>query len=102
MTMNLPPEPAPGESSKITDLAGRRRRGAPRQTDVLRSITFVFDGVHYGTVPVSMPYTRGKPIVLYVVPDHDRCGDEIEGPVDCLLTDDPTLGAHRTDLEAAR
>jgi hypothetical protein len=102
MNTNVPPEPPPGERSKVTDLASRRRRGAPRHTDVLQSITFVFDGVHYGTVPISMPYTRGKPIVLYIVPERDHSDDELQGPVDCLLTDDTSLGANRTDIEVAQ
>ncbi|HEX3465684.1 MAG TPA: hypothetical protein VHS78_16660 [Candidatus Elarobacter sp.] len=69
---------------------------------MLQSITFVFDGVHYGTVPISMPYTRGKRIVLYIAPERGQSGDEMQGPVDCLLTDDATLGADHADFEVAR
>ena len=87
----------PGGS--ITDLATRRRGD-----DVLQSVTLVFDGVHFGTIPVRARYAKGKPIVLYVVPSHGRFGDRgdgdgFSGPLDCLVTDDPALAlAH----EAAR
>ena len=102
MSDQMRPAPAPGEPAKVTDLASRRQREIPRSADVLQSITFVFDGVHYGTVPISMPYTRGKRIVLYIVPECHQSGDEMQGPLDCLLTDDTTLGADRADLEVAR
>jgi hypothetical protein len=95
------PNLQPAGNPKVTELASRRRREIPEAADMLRSITFVFDGVHYGTVPVSMPYTRGKPIVLYLAPQRDESGDTMQGPVDCLLTDDATLGANRADLETA-
>lgn len=102
MSNDRQPEFQPAGNPKVTELASRRRREIPPAADVLRSITFVFDGVHYGTVPISMPYTRGKRIVLYVVPQRDQSGDEMQGPVDCLLTDDATLGADRSDLEAVQ
>ena len=79
----------------VTDLAARRRGG-----DVLRSITFVFGGVNYGTLPVAVPYTTGKPIALYLVPQsEDAAGDALAGPLDCLATDDLALAA---DLDMAR
>jgi hypothetical protein len=79
----------------VTELTTRRRSG-----DVLRSITLVFGGVHYGTLAVSMPYTKGKPIALYVVPQGEDSGDEVlAGPLDCLVTDDLTLAS---DLDVAR
>ena len=99
MNDDLRPDLRP-ERTRVTDLADWRRREVPT-ADVLRSITFVFAGVHYGTVPVAMPYTPGKPIVLYLVPGCDSGGD-MRGPLDCLLTDDATLGADRSGLEAAR
>jgi len=102
MTDHMRPEPQPALSPKVTELASRRRREIPPAADVLRSITFVFDGVHYGTVPISMPYTRGRRIVLYVVPQRDQSGDEMQGPVDCLLTDDATLGADHGAHEVAQ
>lgn len=74
----------------VTDLDTRRQAN-----DVLSTITFVFGGVHYGTVAVGTPYTRGKPIVLYVVPQAgDRGDDTLTGPVDCLVTDEPALAEH--------
>jgi hypothetical protein len=75
----------------VTDLATRRLNG-----DVLRSITLVFGGVNYGTLSVSTPYTKGKPIALYVVPQSEDRGDDVlAGPLDCLVTDDLTLAAAR-------
>lgn len=76
----------------VIELASWRRRD-----DVLTSISLVFGGVHYGTLPVDVPYTRGKPLVLYFVGRDDD--GELAGPVDCLVTDDPALGAA---LERAR
>jgi len=75
----------------VTDLATRRRAN-----DVLTSVTLVFDGVHYGTIPVRARYAKGKPIVLYVVPSPNRFGgrddgDGFSGPLECLITDDPAL-----------
>jgi hypothetical protein len=80
----------------VTELATRRRNG-----DVLRSITLVFGGVHYGTLAISMPYTKGKPIALYIVSQgEDEGGDDIlAGPLDCLMTDDIALAA---DLDVSR
>lgn len=75
---------------EVTDIATRRR--VPES--VLDSITFVFGGVHYGTFPVSMPYTCGKPLVLYIVAQHDHeNGTAFTGPIDALITDDAELGA---------
>jgi hypothetical protein len=63
-------------------------------------MTFVFGGVHYGTFPIATPYTRGKPIVLYIVPQvPDSNRDLFAGPVDCLVTDDVALAAN---LDIAR
>jgi hypothetical protein len=82
--------------TKVTDLATRRRGD-----DVLSSMSFVFGGVHYGTIPIGMPYTNGKPIVLYVVPQRPGGArdDVFAGPLDCLVTDDIALAA---DLDVAR
>jgi hypothetical protein len=77
----------------VTDLA-TKRRGDER----LCSITLVFGGVHYGTFQVAAPYPKGKPIVLYLVPAHRRdhdAGDGFSGPLDCLITDDASLGLER-------
>lgn len=80
--------------ASVTDLATRRR-----STDMLDSVTLVFDGVNYGTFPVRARYTKGKPIVLYVVPSHGvGAGDDgagFSGSLDCLITDDPSLGLAR-------
>jgi len=75
----------------VTDL-GARRRGR----NVLSSITVVLGGTNYGSVPLSIPYEAGKPLVLYVVPAGEPDGD---GALECLITDDASLGA---DLELAR
>ena len=73
----------------VTDLSTRRRGD-----DVLRSISFVFGGVHYGTFSIEMPYSSGKPLVLYVVPqDAGVSADRLAGPLDCLVTDDAALAA---------
>jgi len=83
--------------ASVTDLATRRRGD-----DVLNSVTLVFEGVHYGTFPVRARYPKGKPMVLYVVPAHGQAGgydDGVCGPVDCLITDDPSLALAQ---EAAR
>ncbi len=80
--------------ASVTDLAARRRGN-----DVLSSVTLVLDGVHYGTIPVRARYAKGKPIVLYVIPSTGGRDDAegFSGPVDCLITDDPTLAlAHET------
>ncbi|MEA2688276.1 MAG: hypothetical protein QOJ39_121 [Candidatus Eremiobacteraeota bacterium] len=78
----------------VTDLSTRRRGD-----DVLSSISFVLRGVHYGTFSVAMPYTRGKPLVLYVVPQGaDVPADRLAGPLDCLVTDDAALA----DVDVAR
>ncbi len=81
--------------SNVTELATHRRRH-----DRLSTISFVFAGVHYGTISISAPYVRGKPIALYIVP-RDGGGDEsgFSGPLDCLVTDDAALAA---DLDVAR
>ncbi|HEV2738659.1 MAG TPA: hypothetical protein VGU66_08785 [Candidatus Elarobacter sp.] len=65
---------------------------------MLHSITLVFGGIHYGTFSVQAPYPKGKPIVLYLVPAQDRgqaAGDELCGPLDCLITDDAALALER-------
>jgi hypothetical protein len=88
------PRTATGPATVI-QLAARRRC-----EDVLRSITLVFGGIHYGTIDVTAPYTKCKPIVLYVVTQRDSVeNDEFSGPIDCLITDDEALAAR---LESAR
>jgi hypothetical protein len=80
----------------VTELATRRQRD-----DVVNSITFVFEGVHYGTFAVRARYAAGKPIVLYVVPAgeaENAGGTSFHGPVDCLVTDDVTLALGREAL----
>jgi len=85
----------PQHRASVTDLATRRRTD-----DVLSSMSFVFGGVHYGTILITMPYTTGKPIVLYIVPQGRGSNDDVfAGPLDCLLTDDVALAA---DLDIAR
>ena len=85
-TIRSPHAPARAAAT-VTDLASRRR-----SDDVLRSITLVFGGVNYGTIRVSTPYTKGRPIALYVVPQGaDPGGDVLAGPLDCLVTDDLAL-----------
>ncbi len=85
----------PQYGASVTDLATRRR-----SDDVLSSMSFVFGGVHYGTIPIAAPYTKGKPIVLYIVPQvRDCAGSDFAGPLDCLVTDDVALAS---DLEVAR
>ena len=82
---NVPPQLA-----TVTDLSTRRR-----SDDLLTSISFVFDGVHYGTFPISLPYSKGKPLVLYVVPageSADRGAGVLSGSLECLITDDAELG----------
>ncbi|MEA2785122.1 MAG: hypothetical protein QOF71_1226 [Candidatus Eremiobacteraeota bacterium] len=82
-------------SDSVTDLATRRRTD-----DVLNTISFVFGGVHYGTIPIATPYVKGKPIVLYIVPQSRTCtGEGFAGPLDCLVTDDVALAA---ELDVAR
>lgn len=83
----------PSKNTAVVEMAAWRRRD-----DVLSTISFVFGGVHYGTLQLAVPYTRGKPLVLYFVPQNDGSGD-LAGPVDCLVTDDPLLGVA---LEEAR
>jgi hypothetical protein len=70
----------------VIDMRSRRR-----SQDIVETISFVFGGVHYGTVAVSRPYTKGKPIVLYVVPRNNSGDETFEGPVDILMTDDACL-----------
>ncbi len=83
------------QGATVTDLA--TRRGGE---NVLSSITFVFGGVHYGTLNIATPYATGKPIALYVVPRRaGETGEFFSGPLDCLVTDDAALAA---DLETAR
>jgi hypothetical protein len=83
----------PGNGTAVVEMSAWRRRD-----DVLSTISFVFGGVHYGTVPLAVPYTRGQPLVLYFVPQNDGTG-EVSGPLDCLVTDNPRLGVA---LEEAR
>jgi hypothetical protein len=81
--------------TNVTDIATRRR-----SDDVLSTITIVFGGVNYGTIPVATPYVKGRPIALYVVPQaRDSAGDVFAGPLDCLITDDLALAA---ELDVAR
>jgi hypothetical protein len=81
---------APSEhGATVTDLASRRRGD-----DVLGSVTVVFGGVNYGTIPLRAPYAAGKPFALYVVPAGGAAtgeDGELRGPVDCLITDDAEL-----------
>jgi hypothetical protein len=73
----------------VTNIASRRR-----EENVLASITLVFDGVHYGTIPVGARYAPDKPVVLYLVPARGAvsCADgALRGPLDCLITDDVHL-----------
>ena len=73
----------------VTDIATRRAHH-----DIVESITLVFDGVHYGTFPVRIPYARDNPITLYVVPSRgDADSGASFGPLSCLITDDPNLAA---------
>jgi hypothetical protein len=84
-----------GEAPPVSGRATVTQLDTRRQAnDVLSSITFVFGGVHYGTVPVNTPYTRGQPIVLYIVPQTDRGDDTWTGPLDCLVTDNSALAEH--------
>ena len=81
----------------VTDLAARRR-----SENVLETVSLVFGGVHYGTVPLNVPYTSGKPLMLFIVPSRsapETADDLWSGPVDCLITDDPALA--RKDETAA-
>ncbi len=76
----------PKGTSAVTELAA-----FSREENVLGSITLVFDGVNYGTVPVRAPYAAGKPIALYLVPSRrgETAEDEpLHGTLDCLITDD--------------
>jgi hypothetical protein len=92
--VSIDPTRAP-RTATVVQLATRRR-----SDDVLSSISFVFGGVHYGTIDVTTPYTKGKPIVLYVVPQREDAENAaFAGPVDCLITDDEALAAR---LEATR
>ncbi len=95
--VSIDPTRAPRAASggaTVTQLSTRRR-----SEDMLSSISFVFGGVHYGTIDVTAPYTKGKPIVLYVVAQREGTeNDAFAGPVDCLITDDDALAAK---LEAA-
>ena len=83
--------------ANVTELAAWRR-----ESDVLETITIVFGGVNYGTIPIRTPYAGGKPIRLYVIPSSGTASCEpgaMHGGLDCLITDDPALGA---DLEHLR
>jgi hypothetical protein len=81
--------PPLGAVATVAHLASRRRND-----DILSSMTFVFGGVHYGTITISTPYVKGKPIVLYIVPRNaPDCGDPFAGPLDCLITDDTALAS---------
>lgn len=75
--------------NRVIDL-GSRRHG----DDTLTSITLVFGGVNYGTIPIRAPYAPGKPVALYLVPAGDSttaAGDDLRGPLDCLITDEVAL-----------
>lgn len=73
----------------VTDLSSRRR-----ERNVLSTITVVLGGVNYGTLSVDAAYEAGRPLVLYAVPaGPSRGGDPPAGPLDCLITDEPGLGA---------
>ncbi len=73
--------------ASVTDLATRRCR-----RDILRSITVVFGGVHYGTITIDAPYATGKPMALYLVSARgDAEAGDLAGPLDCLITDDASL-----------
>lgn len=94
-----PRNPAPAsrrQSATVTDLATRRDRN-----NVLGSITVVFGGVNYGTIPIRAPYAAGKPFALYLVPARGAASPDgvLDGPLDCLITDDPALSL---ELDAAR
>lgn len=80
--------PLPSDRTVI-DLATRRRHD-----NVLDSITLVFGGINYGTISIGAPYTKGKPIVLYLVPaqgEIDTGEAELRGPLEGLITDDVSL-----------
>ncbi len=75
--------------ASVTDLATRRR-----EENVLSSITVVFGGVNYGTIPIRAPYAAGRPIALYLVPSDNTAhvGDDVlHGLLECLITDDVEL-----------
>jgi hypothetical protein len=85
------PTPSTFERGTVTRLDTHRRKD-----DVLCSMTFFFGGTNHGTISISAPYTRGMPIVLYVVPQQPGVGDFTSGPLDCLLSDDFDLAADLT------
>ncbi|GEM_PF-3446245 len=92
-TIQPPPAVVANGGASVTDLASRRRSG-----DVLRSITLVFGGVNYGTIEVAAPYTRGKPVALYLAGAETASEATLAGALDCLVTDDVSLAA---DLDVA-
>ncbi len=74
---------------RVTDLASWRRG-----EDALVSITLVFGGINYGTIPIRAPYVPGKPFALYLVPaggSASSAGEGLRGPLECLITDDVAL-----------
>jgi hypothetical protein len=93
--LSRPAEARSPVRERVTNLTTWRR-----ENNVLDTITLVFGGVHYGTLTVTTPYASDKPIVLYVVPSARGSYEdgELRGHVDCLITDDPALGADRDAL----
>ena len=75
-------------SATVTDIASRRVA-----RDFIESITLVYDGVHYGTFSVRMPFAQAAPVVLYVVPsEHDADDPRTSQAFSALITNDPSLG----------
>jgi hypothetical protein len=75
----------------ITDIWSRRR-----DENVINSITFHVGGKTCGTFMVDAPYESGKQLSLYVVPRAPaswRDGEAFRGHIDCLISDEPLLGA---------
>ncbi len=86
--------PSPTRAA-VVDLATRRRR----DENVIESITLIFDGVHYGTIPVRIPYAPDKPIRLLLAPAAPGEAGRLAGRIDALMTDDENVAA---ELRAAR
>lgn len=80
------------QSATVTDLSARRR-----EDNVVSSITLVFGGVNYGTIPIRAPYATGKPFALYLVSATGTAAaeDPLRGPLDCLITDDVELAVEQ-------
>jgi len=80
----------PRSRASVVDLNAFRRR----DENVIESITLVFDGVNYGTIPVRVPYAPGRPIRLFLTPCADAgTAGPLAGRLDALVTDDETLSA---------